>query len=74
MLCSKHGRVVQVDPIKPMLKAPGIKRLKLIRAEPLSNLAFKFKMRRYNMADKKGDKAFFDIMVGQAQPGTPYKP
>jgi hypothetical protein len=24
-----HGRAVQVDPMKPMLKAPGTKRLKL---------------------------------------------
>jgi hypothetical protein len=25
----RDGRAVQVDPIKPMLKAPGTKRLKL---------------------------------------------
>jgi hypothetical protein len=31
----RRGRAVQVDPIKPMLKAPEIKRLKLIRDEPL---------------------------------------
>jgi len=42
------GRAVQVDPIKPMLKAPRIKRLKLIRDEPLSNFAFKFNLRRYD--------------------------
>jgi len=44
--CLELGRAVRVDPIKPMLKAPGSKRLKLIRDEPLSNLAFKFKLRR----------------------------
>jgi hypothetical protein len=28
-LADKLGRAVQVDPMKPMLKAPGTKRLKL---------------------------------------------
>jgi len=41
------GRVVQVDPIKPKLKLPGTKRLKLTCYEPLSRFAFKFKLRRY---------------------------
>jgi len=39
---------VQVDPIKPMLKPPGTKRLKLKYDELLSNVAFKFNLRRYN--------------------------
>jgi len=39
---------VQVDPIKPTLKAPGAKRLKLKHDEPLSNIAFSFNLRRYN--------------------------
>jgi len=39
---------VQVDPIKPMLKAPGTKRLKRKCDEPPSNFAFKFNLRRYN--------------------------
>jgi hypothetical protein len=38
---------VQVDPFKPALKAPGTKRLKLIHDGPLSNFAFKLKLRRY---------------------------
>jgi hypothetical protein len=38
---------VQVDPIKPQLKLPGTKRLKLKCEEPLSNSVFKFKLRRY---------------------------
>ena len=44
-----HGRAVQVDPIKPKLKLPlpGTKRLKLKWNEPLSNFAFKFKLRRF---------------------------
>jgi hypothetical protein len=49
----EQGRAVQVHPIKPTLKAPGTKRLKLKYVELLSNLlkfclnfAFKFKLRR----------------------------
>jgi dynein heavy chain len=38
---------VQVDPIKPALKAPGTKRLELIYDGPLSNFAFNFSLRRY---------------------------
>jgi len=41
---------VQVDPIKPSLKAPGTKRLKLIYDGPLSNFTFKFNLHRYTMA------------------------
>ena len=39
---------MQVDPIRPKLKAPGTKPLKLQYDEPLSTFAFKFKLRRYN--------------------------
>ena len=42
---------MQVDPIKPTLKAPGTKRLKLKNDVPLSNFAFKFNLRRYNKRD-----------------------
>ena len=42
------GRAVQVDPVKPTLKAPGTKRLKLKYVTSLSNFAFKFKLRRYS--------------------------
>jgi len=48
-----HGglpsRAVQVDPIKPNLKPPGTKRLKLKYDTLLSNVAFKFNMRRYTL-------------------------
>ena len=37
----------QVDPIKPTLKAPGSKRLKLKYDELLSSFAFNFNLRRY---------------------------
>jgi hypothetical protein len=42
------SRAVQVDPIKPTLKAPGSKRLKLRYDEPLSKFAFNFNLRRYS--------------------------
>jgi len=44
-----NGRAVQVDPIKPTLKAPGTKRLKVKHYKLLSSFAFKFKLRRYRM-------------------------
>jgi len=43
---------VQVDPIKPTLKAPGTERLKLKYDEPPSNFAFKFNLRRYTEIDE----------------------
>jgi hypothetical protein len=49
-VCLRLGRVVQVDPTEPKLKAPGTKRLKLKYDGPLSNFAFKFNLRRYTSA------------------------
>ena len=43
-----RGRAVQVDPMKPKLKPPGTKRLKLEYDGLLSNIGFKFSLRRYN--------------------------
>jgi hypothetical protein len=40
------GKAVQVDPIKPVLKAPGIKHSKAKYDELLSNAAFEFNLRR----------------------------
>jgi len=42
--------VVQVEPIKHTLKAPGTKQLKLKCDEPLSNFAFGLNLRRYTVA------------------------
>ena len=39
---------MQVDPIKPTLKAPGSIPLKLEHEKLLSNFAFNFNLRRYN--------------------------
>ena len=41
---------MQVVPIKPTLKAPIIKLLKLTYDKPLSELAFKFNLRRYTVS------------------------
>jgi hypothetical protein len=47
-----------------MLKPPGIKRLKLKSDEPLSKLAFKSKLRRYNkVTDAQGAVATAEISV-----------
>ena len=42
-----HGKAVQIDPMKPSLKAHGTKRLQLKFDILLSNFAFKFNLRRY---------------------------
>jgi hypothetical protein len=44
------GGAVQVYPMKPTLKAPGSKRLSPKCEEPLSDFAFKFKLRHYTTA------------------------
>ena len=41
--------MLQIDPIKSTLKAPGTKRSKLKCYEPLSILAFDFNLRRYTL-------------------------
>jgi len=51
-----HGEAVQVDPMKPMLKAPGPKRLKQECDEPPSNFAFEFNLCRYFTVYEDGDK------------------
>jgi hypothetical protein len=42
-----RGRVVHVDPMKPKLKPPGTKRLKLASDGLLSNFGFEFNLRHY---------------------------
>jgi hypothetical protein len=55
-----RGRAVQVDPMKPMLKAPISKRLKLEHDKLLSNFAFKFDLRRYNEGIKEKERRLFE--------------
>jgi len=49
------GEAVLVDPVKPMLKAPGTKRLKLHYDAPLSSFAFKINLRRYILEEEGKD-------------------
>jgi lipoate-protein ligase A len=60
---------VQVDPIKPTLKAPGTKRLKLKYDDPLSNFAFKFNLRRYTMEWVSGEARYHCLLM--VYPNTP---
>jgi len=55
----RHGRAVQVAPIKPVMKAPRInQRWKLKYEELLSNFGFTFSLRRYAMgADAAPERA-----------------
>jgi len=55
---------VQVDPIKPTLKAPGTKRLKLEYDVLLSNLAFKFILRRYIELLDRSDNVYAPDILG----------
>ena len=52
-----NGRAVQVDPIQPRLKPPGIKRLKLNCDVLLSTSAFKCHLRRYTMGRTRARSA-----------------
>jgi hypothetical protein len=56
--------VVQVDPMKPKLEAPGTKRLKLKCGLLLSNSTFSFNLRRYNKAAAAGE-----VVTGMGQRG-----
>jgi hypothetical protein len=47
---------VQVDPIKPILKPPGTKRLELKCDILLSTFAFKVKLRRYTLVDSDDEE------------------
>jgi hypothetical protein len=44
--------------MKPMLKAPGTKRLKLNYDELLTNVAFNIRLRRYTRGGDLSDRAF----------------
>jgi len=66
-----EGRAVQVDPIKPRLKLPGTKRLKLNCDGPLSNFAVKFKLRRCMKALLTAAAPFQRWMRGYHQLAAP---
>jgi hypothetical protein len=60
-----HGKAVQVDPMKPVLKPPGIKRLKLEYDKLVSDFAFNFNLRRYIMDAL--DDAIQSVKVGRCR-------
>ena len=53
---------MQVDPIKPTLKAPGTKRLKVKCERQLSSFAFNFSFRRYSQERIRGTENALDIV------------
>ena len=63
LVAGPHGRVVQLDPVKPALKAHKTKRLKLINDDLLSTFASKFKLRRYTMAQNPWTLHFTDAEI-----------
>jgi len=77
-----QGRAMQVDPMKPVLKAPGSMLLKLIYDEPLSTSAFKFNLRRHTKATgwARASRQGLTLVHFSAQPepfltqNTPYTP
>ena len=67
------GRAVQVDPMKPTMKAPGAKRLKLNSYEMHSNFAFNFNLRPYSLEDGFRSPAEYDEL-GRVVQADPVKP
>jgi len=57
---------VQVDPIKPMLKAPETKLLKLKYDTPLSKFAFKFNLRRCPKGEGEAQFSLGFVFVSEA--------
>ena len=57
---------MQVDPIRPTLKAPGTKRLKVKYHKPPSNFVFDFNLHRYNqgLACSECTRGWFLFQVG----------
>jgi len=62
-------RSVQVDPIKPMSKAPGTQRFKVKHGKLLTVFGFKLNLRRYIMA---GDVCFMKGVAEAFQAGEVY--
>ena len=57
---------MQVDPIKPTLKAPGTERLKLEYEDLLSIFGVKSNLRRYTLVNKYYDLATWFFVYGWA--------
>ena len=54
LLARYTGKVVQAEPVKAMLKAPGTKCLNLKYVKLLSNFAYNVNLRRYTLAPSPG--------------------
>ena len=65
---SELGRVVQVDPIKPTLKALGTHLLTLKCDEALSTFAFNFNLRRYSLPTLTVRALIAVSLVGRCRP------
>jgi hypothetical protein len=59
---------VQVEPIKPTLKAPGTNLVTLNHDEPLSTFAFDFNLRRYSMGPGVEQDAAYAAAPSPASP------
>jgi len=62
------GRAVQVGRMRPTLKAPGTKRLKLKYDVPLSHFAFKFNLRRYILEYYWGEHIHLGYYTDEVRP------
>ena len=61
---------MQVDPIKPTFKAPGFNRVKLKYVKPLSNVGFKFNLRRCTKELGGGGTARINVYYTTGTVGT----
>ena len=61
---------MQVHPIKPKLKPPGTKRLKLECDGLLSNFGFKFNLRRYTKVAAQAGACSAAVQAGGLQSST----
>ena len=63
------GRAVQVNPIKPRLKAPGTKRLKLKHEVLISTVTFNFNLHRYALEHSytEANLSFDNLKVGRCR-------
>ena len=63
--------MVQVDPIKTTLKAPGSMLLKLKCDGPVSNFGYNFNLRRYTLAAKGPPGSKVTVRGGKLLSDTP---